>query len=650
MARAAGKARQSMLGDIGAMIWEATPERREFTLRLALLAAITTLIVATYETPQAALSAYMVFFLNKPDRMTSLIMNVAMLLLVTIVIGIVILLAIQVIDHPAWRIATMAGMSIAMLFLASASKLKPVGATLAMIIAYALDTLGTVPAGELGTRGLLYTWLAIAIPAAVSVVVNLLIAPSPLRLAERSLARSLNAAAALLEEPGDEAAEQVARCQEEAGEILVRLKLAGLEHVRRETLAALVQATHSTSAILFLAGAIAAEPSVAADWRDEASRTLREMAAILHKGGYPIGIETEALRAAEPYDGLAATLAADLAAAISGFAAVSDQPVPAPAPAHAGGGFFLPDAFTNPSYLRYALKATFAAMLCYIFYSLLDWPGIHTCFITCYVVALGTTAETIEKLSLRLFGCLVGAAAGIAAIVVVMPALDTVAGLVGVVFVGTLAGAWIAGGSPRIAYAGFQMAFAFYLCVIQGDSPAFDLTIVRDRLIGILIGNIAIYLVFTRVWPVSIAARIDPAIAALLRSLGQAARATDIARRSFAPSVSTQLEALQTDLSVLPYEPRAVRPSPDWIRVRTEAVAAIAGMEKPLQLSGDDMPHVLGSAAARLERLADQLAPGTASATSPLVPAPSTAVMGKRQPFLDRLAGQLTILEHRFAQ
>ena len=650
MARAAGKARQSMLGDIGAMIWEATPERREFTLRLALLAAITTLIVATYETPQAALSAYMVFFLNKPDRMTSLIMNVAMLLLVTIVIGIVILLAIQVIDHPAWRIATMAGMSIAMLFLASASKLKPVGATLAMIIAYALDTLGTVPAGELGTRGLLYTWLAIAIPAAVSVVVNLLIAPSPLRLAERSLARSLNAAAALLEEPGDEAAEQVARCQEEAGEILVRLKLAGLEHVRRETLAALVQATHSTSAILFLAGAIAAEPSVAADWRDEASRTLREMAAILHKGGYPIGIETEALRAAEPYDGLAATLSADLAAAISGFAAVSDQPVPAPAPAHAGGGFFLPDAFTNPSYLRYALKATFAAMLCYIFYSLLDWPGIHTCFITCYVVALGTTAETIEKLSLRLFGCLVGAAAGIAAIVFVMPALDTVAGLVGVVFVGTLAGAWIAGGSPRIAYAGFQMAFAFYLCVIQGDSPAFDLTIVRDRLIGILIGNIAIYLVFTRVWPVSIAARIDPAIAALLRSLGQAARATDIARRSFAPSVSTQLEALQTDLSVLPYEPRAVRPSPDWIRVRTEAVAAIAGMEKPLQLSGDDMPHVLGSAAARLERLADQLAPGTASATSPLVPAPSTAVMGKRQPFLDRLAGQLTILEHRFAQ
>jgi len=650
MARAAGKARQSMLGDIGAMIWEATPERREFTLRLALLAAITTLIVATYETPQAALSAYMVFFLNKPDRMTSLIMNVAMLLLVTIVIGIVILLAIQVIDHPAWRIATMAGMSIAMLFLASASKLKPVGATLAMIIAYALDTLGTVPAGELGTRGLLYTWLAIAIPAAVSVVVNLLIAPSPLRLAERSLARSLKAAAALLEEPGDEAAEQVARCQEEAGEILVRLKLAGLEHVRRETLAALVQATHSTSAILFLAGAIAAEPSVAADWRDEASRTLREMAAILHKGGYPIGIETEALRAAEPYDGLAATLSADLAAAISGFAAVSDQPVPAPAPAHASGGFFLPDAFTNPSYLRYALKATFAAMLCYIFYSLLDWPGIHTCFITCYVVALGTTAETIEKLSLRLFGCLVGAAAGIAAIVFVMPALDTVAGLVGVVFVGTLAGAWIAGGSPRIAYAGFQMAFAFYLCVIQGDSPAFDLTIVRDRLIGILIGNIAIYLVFTRVWPVSIAARIDPAIAALLRSLGQAARATDITRRSFAPSVRTQLEALQTDLSVLPYEPRAVRPSPDWIRVRTEAVAAIAGMEKPLQLSGDDMPHVLGSAAARLERLADQLAPGTASATSPPVPAPSTAVMGKRQPFLDRLAGQLTILEHRFAQ
>ena len=77
-------------------------------------------------------------------------------------------------------------------------------------------------------------------------------------------------------------------------------------------------------------------------------------------------------------------------------------------------GFFLPDAFTNPDHVRYALKTTAAAMFCYVSYSLLDWPGIHTSFLTCYIVSLQTTAETIEKLTLRISGCLIGTAAGYA--------------------------------------------------------------------------------------------------------------------------------------------------------------------------------------------------------------------------------------------
>ena len=92
------------------------------------------------------------------------------------------------------------------------------------------------------------------------------------------------------------------------------------------------------------------------------------------------------------------------------------------------GGFFLPDAFTNPEHVHYALKTTAAAMFCYFLYSLLDWPSIHTSLITCYIVSLGTTAETIEKLSLRILGCLVGAAAGIGAIVYVIPSIDLCGG------------------------------------------------------------------------------------------------------------------------------------------------------------------------------------------------------------------------------
>lgn len=56
-------------------------------------------------------------------------------------------------------------------------------------------------------------------------------------------------------------------------------------------------------------------------------------------------------------------------------------------------------------------------MFCYAAYLLLDWPGIHTSFITCYMVSLGTTAETIEKFTLRILGALIGAGSGLAAIV-----------------------------------------------------------------------------------------------------------------------------------------------------------------------------------------------------------------------------------------
>ena len=156
------------------------------------------------------------------------------------------------------------------------------------------------------------------------------------------------------------------------------------------------------------------------------------------------------------------------------FANIVPAPPP-PEPPQKSSSFFLPDAFTNPEHIHYALKTTAAAMFCYVLYSLLDWPGIHTCLITCYIVSLGTAAETIEKLTLRILGCLVGAASGIAAIVYLIPYTTSIGDLMALVFVGAFASAWFAVGSPRIAYAGFQIAFALFLCVIQGSGPSFDM-------------------------------------------------------------------------------------------------------------------------------------------------------------------------------
>jgi len=251
-------------------------------------------------------------------------------------------------------------------------------------------------------------------------------------------------------------------------------------------------------------------------------------------------------------------------------------------------------------------------------YSLLDWPGIHTCFITVYIVSLGTTAETVEKFTLRILGTLVGAAAGYGAIVFLVPSLTSIDQLMAVVFLGALASGYVAAGSPRISYAGFQMAFAFFLCVIQGPAPAFDLTIARDRVIGILIGNLAVYLVFTNLWPISVGKRIDPAIASLLRNLSAMMRAADVrARLALASAAQSQLGKIETDIDLADYEPDTVRPNAAWLATRRSAADEIGALEAPLLLSADDDPKTSAQIADRLEALAGRFTVSETQAPTP---------------------------------
>src|SRR2546427_480569 len=182
------------------------------------------------------------------------------------------------------------------------------------------------------------------------------------------------------------------------------------------------------------------------------------------------------------------------------------------------GRLFVPDAFTNPDYVRYALKGALAVMICYTLQSAVDWPGIRTCLITCMIVALGSEGATVQKGTLRISGALAGAAMGFLAILLLVPRMESITSLTLLVAAGTAVAAWVVLGSPRIAYAGVQIAFAFYACVIQGFEPAWHFYTIRDRLIGILLGNVVITLVFHYIWPV-------PASGAMWRSLGSALRA-----------------------------------------------------------------------------------------------------------------------------
>ena len=551
------------------------PGRLEFAARVALICMLSTLVTEAYQTPEPALTIYIVFFMNKPDRMSSLVLCMVQTLLVTLVLAFVLGVAMQVVDTPAWRVAAMTAVSVGLLFVSSASKLRPVGGILTLIVMYALALLGTVPTGELATRGLLYAWLFVGIPAALSVAVNLLLAPAPRRLVQRALAARLQVAAAALRTIDVDTLGRVRELLNSGdGSLHELLKMAALERSSpRDDLAALGRAVASSANVLaivrFMRETEGALPSDSL--LHQTADTLDEMADILGAGGYPVGIE---LAVADP------RLSA-LSAALVRFAEDPDEIAPAAPPAEAHSGFMLPDAFSNPEHLRYALKTTAAAMFCYLLYSVLDWPGIHTCLITCYIVSLTTLAETAEKLVLRIVGCLIGAALGYAVMIFVIPSSTSIAALMAIVFLGALASAWIAAGSPRIAYVGFQLAFAFFLCVAQGAAPSFDMVVARDRVIGILIGNLAMFAVSTLFWPVSLKARVEAGIARVMRLLRLSTQAGERSARQLAGAqLRAALAGVRDDLDLVRYEPDSVRPNVQWLdeqRALTDRVDALVG-------------------------------------------------------------------------
>jgi multidrug resistance protein MdtO len=163
---------------------------------------------------------------------------------------------------------------------------------------------------------------------------------------------------------------------------------------------------------------------------------------------------------------------------------------------------FVQDAFSNPEHIRYVLGGTLAAMLCYVFYVVLAWPGISTSVTTCVLTALTNVGSSRQKQVLRLAGAMVGGFVfGLGAQIFILPSLDSVAGFAVLFAAVTAIAAWIGTSSARLSYAGVQMALAFYLIHLSEFSIQTSLTLGRDRTIGVLFGTSMMWLVFERFYP-----------------------------------------------------------------------------------------------------------------------------------------------------
>jgi multidrug resistance protein MdtO len=220
--------------------------------------------------------------------------------------------------------------------------------------------------------------------------------------------------------------------------------------------------------------------------------------------------------------------------------------IPASQPAHTERKprqLFVPDALSNPAHWQFALKTTVAIMIVYSVYTMLDWPGLLTSIVTVFFVALGSVGETVHKLTLRISGAIIGGLIAGLSIVFVLPHLTDIGQLCVLTAVVASFAGWVTTSSERLSYAGMQIALAFFMGMLQTYSPATDLTVLRDRLVGILLGNVVMTLVFSALWPESAITRLRSALADALRSIAALLRSPQAAATNRQHTVEALVQA-----------------------------------------------------------------------------------------------------------
>jgi len=509
----------SSLARLWQLLVSPAPGRLENSVRVVVLVLAAVAIEETFRLPEIAVSAYIVLFVSRAEAassvMTALIGGISVVVALFAVIGVLTF----GLSEPALRIPLIAGTTFVGMFLARtagelglplfiAGFIVAYGLTLGdEVLAFALmpgsvsntasftlPELAFIPPEEALVRFVLWLALIVAIAVALVVVGNLLTGRDPAMLLRAALIARLRAAAGFCEgQP--EADRQLETLTQEGTTGLLKLRhLAGLFHTSAQP----APATEiQRLMLLLLAVRRVGEDQERREWLMPVAQFCRQSAQALADGApaWPPAPEIHLTGAAEPLGDRISFM----------LHAMREPPAPAHPAAKQPRRLLAPDAFTNPEYTRFALKVTLGVMFCYFVQNLTNWPGIHTCIITCFFVALGTVGETLHKATTRLSGCILGGTLGIGTILLLMPLMTDLGDPLLVVAPVTFLAAWIGFGSDRISYAGWQIALAFYLSTFQGFGPTLDMETARDRIVGLLLGDVVMFVIFTTIWPVSVA-------------------------------------------------------------------------------------------------------------------------------------------------
>src|ERR1700722_17025068 len=489
--------------------------------RIATGSTITVVIAMVFQIPEPTYMAYIGFLISKDEKNATV--TAALGALAAVTLAILLVLGLELIDtaEPALRLPLMAMATFAAMFTARTFALGPISFLAGFVIVLLQSLVDDVPSPEALTHATLWTWVVVFVPLAVTIIVNLVFGQGAVAFMDRSVRKVLKECEASLAN-GD--------YRKSLPEWRARL-LPLLETAQHGTQSGARTGRITVPVIRVLLDALVVLEALPGDLPDD----LREELASRLRA-CRLAIESNAAPAMD--DSLAPPQFADSSKAqspamtavrstLSGLLSAISHPVASAGKteaSHPRRGLFVADAFSNQAHWQFALKTTMAVMISYAIYALLDWPGMRTAIVTCFFVALSSLGETVHKFVLRLSGAVIGGLIAGLCIVFVLPHLTDIGQLCLLIFAVSVGAAWVATSSELLSYAGMQIAFAFFLGALQGYAPATDLTVLRDRVAGILLGNIVITIIFSSFWPQSARSGVRAAVAEALRAIGDVIR------------------------------------------------------------------------------------------------------------------------------
>jgi multidrug resistance protein MdtO len=496
------------------------PGRGAAVARIAFCCAFTVVVAMVFEIPLPAYMAYIVLLLSRDEYIGTFISAVGGAIAATA--GVVLSLLFFMVDasEPALRIPLMAVCTFVGMFLARTSALGPIAFLAGFVLVVSQTLVDGIPSTEALTRLVLWLWVVVVFPAALTTLVDLAFGRNPARLALQTGLRLLDSVTATLlgrpsADAGDRQAEALELLELQKHAQMADRRLRGLAEIDRRLIETLVE-------LLTMLRAFPNDtPEAVREWLADASRACR--LALASKDAplpEPPAVPTSLLNGLNAETVSVVTAIADALGRLGADIARRRTGVDAPA-ASARATLLVADAWSNPEHARFALKSTIAVMASYFIYTMLDWPGIRTAVTTCFFVALDSLGETMHKLTLRLGGALIGGAAATLSIVYVLPQMTDIGQLALLIAAMSAVSAWVATSSELLSYLGLQMGFAFFLGVLNDYGPTIELTPARDRIVGILLGNVLMTIVFSTMWPVSALERARQVLAQALGALGE---------------------------------------------------------------------------------------------------------------------------------